>query len=173
MPRRVLVLNQDYSPITVCTVQRAFLLVFLNKAELLETATSHMLRTVSCAYPMPSVIRIFKYIRVPYKSVVLTRNNIFKRDNFTCQYCDAQTNLTLDHLIPVSKGGKSSWTNLVTACRPCNARKGHFTPEQVGMKLKRKPYKPSFLMFLKDFSSFTYQEWKPFLQQYRYEGNMF
>lgn len=163
MARRVLVLNQDYSPLTVCTVQRAFLLVFLKKAEMLHSATTHMLRTVKKSYPMPSVIRICSYIRVPYKSVVLTRNNVFKRDNFNCQYCGSGKDLTLDHLIPVSKGGKSTWTNLVTACRSCNARKGNYTPEDVGLVLARRPYKPSFLMFLNDFSEMKYHEWKQFL----------
>ena len=164
MNRRVLVLNLDYSPLSVCTVQRAFLLVFLEKAELLNEAADAFIHSISQAYPMPAVIRLKKYINLPYRGVVLNRNNIFKRDNFTCQYCGTTKDLTLDHLIPKAKGGKSSWYNLVTACKRCNARKGDFTPEEVGMSIKRKPYKPSYILFIRDFSGFVRDEWMPYLQ---------
>ncbi len=161
--QRVLVLNQDYSPIAVCSIERAFLLVFLEKAELLAAAIGQQLNTISHSYPMPSVIRLYRYIHVPYKGVVLTRQNIFKRDGFQCQYCGTTRDLSLDHIIPSSKGGESSWTNLVTACKRCNARKGDQSPEQAGMKLAKKPIKPSYVMFLRDFSGQQNPEWMPFL----------
>ncbi len=159
----VLVLNQDYSPLTICSVQRAFLLVFLNKAELLNDVKERQLRTVSQAYAFPSVIKIHQYISLPYKGVVLTRHNIFKRDGNKCQYCGTSKDLTLDHLIPRSKGGKSSWTNLVTACKKCNAKKGDYSPDKVGMKLMNPPFKPSYIAFLRTAHGTLREDWKPYL----------
>ena len=165
MSRRVLVLNQDYSPLTICTTNRAFVLVFLQKAELITEAINSALRTVTTAYPMPAVIRLNRYIQIPYKGVVLTRHNIFKRDGFKCQYCGNGKDLTLDHLIPKSRGGNSTWYNLITACRRCNTKKGEFMPEEIGMSIKRKPYRPSYIMFLRDFSGYVCEEWMPYLGQ--------
>ncbi|MDN4166664.1 HNH endonuclease [Cytophagales bacterium LB-30] len=163
MKSSVLVLNQDYSPITVCSVHRAFLLVFLEKAELVASAVNQSLRSVNQSFPMPSVIRLNRYINIPYKGVVLTRHNIFRRDNHTCQYCGSTRDLTLDHVVPSSKGGKSSWTNLVTACKRCNTRKGDHTPEEVGMALHKRPIKPSYATFLRDFAGYNKAEWLPYL----------
>ena len=163
MKQKVLVLNQDYCPISVCTVQRAFLLTYLNKTETVATANGHKIRSVSKSFPMPSVIRLTRYVNVPYKGVALTRHNVFKRDQFECQYCGTKDDLTLDHVVPRSKGGKSSWDNLVTACKRCNARKGDYSPDQAGVKLKNLPFKPSYVIFLRDYSGFHCEEWKPFL----------
>lgn len=162
---KALVLNVDYTPISVCTVQRAFLLVFLNKAELVKANNSMSLNTVSEHYPMPSVIKLGRYVNVPYKGVVLSKENVFKRDGFQCQYCGTQKDLTLDHIIPKAKGGKTSWNNLVTACKRCNSRKGDYTLEEVGLQLKFKPYKPTYIMYLKDLSAHTYEDWKPYLTE--------
>lgn len=159
----VLVLNQDYSPLTICSVQRAFLLVFLQKAELLNTVKERSLRSISRSYPFPSVIKIDRYISIPYKGVVLTRHNIFKRDGHKCQYCGHNKKLTIDHLIPRSKGGKSSWTNLVTACQSCNAKKGDYSLEKVGLKLQNIPIKPSYISFLRMSHGGIRDDWKPYL----------
>jgi len=164
MNQRVLVLNQDYSPMAVCTVQRAFLLIYLDKAELLNSVRNNFLRTVSTNYPMPSVIRINHYLTVPYRGVVMTRQNIFKRDNYECQYCGTNKDLTLDHVIPRSRGGISNWKNLVTACKRCNTRKGDFTLHEVDMKLSNTPYKPSYLVFIRESSGFVQDEWRPYLE---------
>lgn len=163
MKKHVLLLNQDYSPMAICSMEKAFILVFLKKAELLKAASNEVIRTVSKVYNMPAVIRLFNYINLPYKGVVLTRQNVFKRDGFTCQYCGSLKNLTLDHLIPRAKGGKSTWKNLTTACLRCNTLKGNQTPTEAGMSLKTKPFKPSYLMYLKDFTGNVREEWKPFL----------
>lgn len=163
MSGKVLVLNQDYSPLTVCTIHRAFLLVFLEKAELLEADSNEKLHSVSKSYPMPAVIKVKRYIHVPYRGVVLTRQNIFKRDNGLCQYCGTDCDLTLDHLIPRSKGGKSTWNNLVTACKECNAKKGNSTLEEAGLVLKRPPFKPSYIMFLRNNLGAMKKEWGPYL----------
>ncbi len=161
----VLVLNQDFTPISICTVQRAFLLVFLNKAEMLSEKPDASLRSINQHFPFPSVIRILQYAHIPYKGVVLTRHNVFKRDGFLCQYCGDNKELTLDHLVPRSKGGKSTWTNLVTACKSCNARKGDYSPDQAGLRLVRKPIKPSYVMFLRATTSEMRQDWIPFLDR--------
>ncbi len=165
MSGKVLVLNNDYTPLTVCSVYRAFLLVFTSKAEMLNSEKGSFLRSISKSFPKPSVIRINRYINVPYKGVVLTRHNIFKRDNNECQYCGTTKDLTLDHLIPKSKGGKSSWKNLVSACKRCNAQKGNHTPEQSGLVLRKIPIKPSYIMFLRNKSGNIKEDWLQYLKK--------
>ncbi len=163
MSRKVLVLNADYSALSVCTVPKAFLLVYLNKAELVSDSSKGVLRTVSKTYPLPSVIRLTHYVSLPFKGVMLNRQNVFRRDGFKCVYCGSKDNLTLDHVIPKSKGGKSNWENLVTACHRCNSRKSDRTPEEAGLSLAKKPFKPSFVMFLRDFAGNVEENWLPFL----------
>jgi Restriction endonuclease len=164
----VLVLNQDYTPITVCSVNRAFLLTYTGKAELIDAKANVKLRTVDISYPYPSIIKLNRYINITYKSVILTRHNVFKRDQFTCQYCGDSSNLTLDHLIPKSKGGKTNWTNLVTACHPCNAKKGDYLIENADMVLNKTPVKPSFVMFLKNSSQNGNKHWLRYLEPHAY-----
>lgn len=163
MAQRVLVLNADYSALSTCSVPKAFLLVFTKKAELVSKDEERELRTVSKSYPMPSVIKLNRYINIPYRSVVMNRQNIFKRDGNACVYCGSTKDLTLDHVLPKSRGGKTSWSNLVAACKSCNAEKGNYTPEEAQMKLKHPPYKPTFLTFLRDFSGMEEKNWIPFL----------
>lgn len=161
----VLVLNQDFSPITICSTERAFLLIYLNKADLLCEDLKMKLRTIKTSFPKPTVIKIKNYVHVPYKGVILTRQNIFKRDNHLCQYCGSGNDLTLDHLIPRSKGGKSTWNNLVTACKSCNTRKGDQPPEEVGLTLKSKPFRPSYMAFIKTTTKHLREDWKPYLER--------
>lgn len=163
MSSKVLILNQDYSAFNVCSVPKAFLLVYLNKAELIAQADDRFLHSISQTYFYPVVIRLNKYVHSPYKSVMMTRQNIFKRDRNTCQYCGAKDHLTLDHVIPKSRGGKSNWDNLITACQRCNTQKGDLTPEESGMQLRQQPYKPSFLVFIRDFSGGPHDYWLPYL----------
>ncbi|MGL1885952.1 MAG: HNH endonuclease [Reichenbachiella sp.] len=164
MGDKVLVLNLDYSPLTICTVNRAFILVYLEKADLLEKDSECSLRSVNTVYDKPAVIRIKSYINVPYRGVVLTRQNIFKRDEHHCQYCGQANELTLDHLIPKSKGGRSTWNNLVTACQSCNSKKGDLSLAKSGMILKRIPFRPSYLMFIKYSMGELRKEWNPYLR---------
>lgn len=165
MSSKVLVLNADYSAISLCTVPKAFLLVYLNKAELVAASDINTLRTVSTSYPMPSVIRLHRYVSVPYKGVVLNRQNIFKRDGHSCCYCNNTKDLTLDHVMPKSRGGKTTWGNLATACRRCNTKKGNATPEEARMPLRIKPFKPTFIMFLRDFDNASESKWYPYLSK--------
>ena len=163
MEGHVLVLNQDFSPMTICSVKKAFLLVYLNKADLVFAPGNKTIRTVDKSFPLPSIIKINQYISIPFKGLVLTRQNVFRRDNYECQYCGSKKDLTLDHLIPRSKGGKSSWKNLVTACKRCNAKKGDFKPEEVGLKLKRAPHRPSYFLFMANNFGKMDNEWERFL----------
>jgi 5-methylcytosine-specific restriction endonuclease McrA len=94
---------------------------------------------------------------------MLSRQNVFRRDGNKCIYCGSHDDLTLDHVLPKSRGGKTNWDNLVTACRRCNSRKGDLTPEEMGFSLPKKPYKPSFIMFLRDFAGSIEENWLPFL----------
>lgn len=164
MKRKALVLNQDYTPFTICSATKAFLLLYLDKAELVSVAEGMALRTVACSYPMPSVVRLNRYVHLPYQGVVLTRQNIFRRDGFVCQYCGTSKDLTIDHVVPKSKRGRSTWKNMVTACRSCNARKGDYFLEESGLLLRKKPYKPSFILFLKKHSGIIDEAWQPFLE---------
>jgi HNH endonuclease len=161
--KKVLILNQDYRALTVCSVQKAFILIYLNKAEMVAEYQGLQLSTISSTYPMPSIIRLHRYVNLPYRGVMLSRQNIFRRDGNRCQYCGTSQDLTLDHVMPRSRGGKSTWDNLVTACKSCNSKKGDYTPDEAKMPLARPPFKPSFLMFLRDFSGHIDENWKPYL----------
>lgn len=163
MGRKVLVLNQDFRALTICSAQRAFLLVYLNKAELISKDKMRTLRTVSSSFAMPSIIRLHGYVQMPYKGVMLSRQNIFKRDGHKCQYCGSNQDLTLDHVLPKSRNGQSTWDNLVTACKTCNSKKGDRLPDEANMPLPRKPFKPSFIMFLRDFSEQIDEDWMTYL----------
>ena len=159
----MLILNQDFSAIAVCTVHKAFLLVYLEKAEMVSKANGSVLRTVTNSYPVPSIIRLQRYVKVPYYGIALSRHNVLRRDNFICQYCGTTKNLTLDHLLPRSRGGETTWLNLVTACSRCNSRKGDRTPEEAGLKLLHKPAKPSLLSFLQLHLNTHNEDWDIYL----------
>lgn len=163
MNANVLVLNQDYQPLSVCSIQRSMKLLFLEKAELLHDDPQKKLRTIREEYQYPSVIRLRSYIRVPYKKVVLSRRNVMRRDDFTCQYCGKRSDLTIDHVLPKSRGGKDVWENLTTACEKCNVKKGNRTPKEAKMKLASKPYRPIPITFFRDMNGGVQEPWKPYL----------
>ena len=160
---QVLVLNQDYQAISLCAPERAIVLVMMKKAELVSDVTSRKMRSVRREFKFPSIIRLYQYVYLPFKKVSLTRDNIFKRDGYECAYCGGSKNLTLDHLVPRAMGGRTVWNNLVTACYPCNSEKGDKPLEQSGFDLDTKPYRPSFIMFLSQFSGMVNDDWKPYL----------
>ena len=133
--RSVLVLNQNYEPLNICRVRRAIVLVYEGKAEMLEDG-SGFVHSISCEFPLPSVIRLSYIIKRPRLKRRLTRLEIFNRDRYTCQYCGKVTQqLTLDHVIPRYRGGEQTWENVVSACIPCNRRKAGQTPKEARMKL--------------------------------------
>ncbi|MFQ6057607.1 MAG: HNH endonuclease [Anaerolineae bacterium] len=135
-------LNQNYEPLNVCTMRRAIVLVIVGKAEVLENGLGYI-HTPTRAFPRPSVIRLVYMVHRPHPRARLTRKEVFRRDNYTCQYCGRQTkDLTLDHVVPRRRGGAHTWENLVSACRICNRRKGGKTLEEAHMRLLRRPYEP-------------------------------
>lgn len=124
MAESVLVLNANFEPINVCNLQRAIGLILTNRATLVLNGRGEI-RTVNRVFPRPSIIRLQHMVHRPRPKVKLTRREIFRRDNYTCQYCGRHTNdLTVDHVIPRHLGGQHTWTNVVTACAACNHRKG-------------------------------------------------
>lgn len=164
MDKKVLVLNQNYEPMSICPVRKAINLLYLGKAELIAAKEGQYIRSVSYAIPFPTVVRLAYYIHMPYRRIILTRKNILKRDNHRCQYCGRTgVPLTVDHVIPKSKGGEDTWENLVCACVQCNNRKGDRTPEEAGMKLLRKPMRPNPILFIKNFVGEIDESWKPYL----------
>ena len=163
MNANVLVLNQDYQPLSICSVQRSMKLIFLEKAELLHDDPKRELRTIRESFQFPSVIRLRSYIRVPYNKVVLSRRNIMRRDNFTCMYCGSKNDLTIDHVLPKSRGGKDVWENLTTACEKCNVKKGSRTPQEAGMPILKQPYRPIPITFFRDYNGNVQEPWKPYL----------
>lgn len=136
---KVLVLNASYEPLNITNWKRAVVLLLKGKAEQLE----HHSKLIHKQLHLPSVIRLRNYVKVPYKDIPLTRRNILERDRHTCQYCNYKGDqLTLDHIIPRSRGGGDSWENLVAACVRCNIKKGNRTPKEAHMLLNQKPSKP-------------------------------
>lgn len=164
LARNVLVLNQNYEPLSVCTVRRAALMLFLGKAEMIEKHDGVRLRSVSTSVAVPSVVRLWAYARIPRKRIILTRKNIIKRDGGQCMYCGRKDGpMTVDHVIPKKFGGTDSWENLVSACMECNNRKGNRTPEQAKLRLLRTPRKPNHIMFIQHFIGVADRCWKPYL----------
>jgi 5-methylcytosine-specific restriction endonuclease McrA len=136
----------------------------LGKAEIVQKDDKKFVRSVKTNFPWPSVIRISKFVKVPYKKVILSRKNILRRDNYKCAYCGrSDLMLTVDHVIPKARGGTDTWENLVTACTKCNNVKGDRTPEEADMKLLFRPYKPSHVIFIKNIVSKIDEKWKPYL----------
>lgn len=163
MNASVLVLNKDYQPLSVCSVHRSVKLLFLDKAEMLHDYPERKIRTVKKEFSYPSVIRLRRYINIPYKSIVLSRYNIMKRDGSQCQYCGSKSNLTIDHVLPRSRGGEDTWENLVTACNKCNVRKGNRTPDEASMEFNQKPYRPVHITFFQSLLGGVQEDWKPYL----------
>ena len=161
--RHVLILNQNYEPMSVCTAKKAIILLYLGKAEIVERH-EQWVRSVTVALPLPSIVRLERYIRVPHKRILLTRKNILKRDHHRCQYCGRDDKpLTIDHVIPKERGGQDVWENLIAACTDCNNRKRNRTPEEAGMHLLKKPRKPNYLTFIQHYIGISDDRWRPYL----------
>ncbi len=163
----VLVLNANYEPLNVCSTRRALGLMVSDKASLVVNGRGYI-RTVAELFPAPSIIRLEKMIRRPRPGVKLSKQEIFRRDSYTCQYCGTETaHLTIDHVLPRRLGGTHAWGNLVAACPTCNHRKGGRTMEQAGMRLINAPRAPVatptylFGRYLK-----SNQEWEPYIKDW-------
>jgi 5-methylcytosine-specific restriction endonuclease McrA len=148
--QRVLVLNASYEPLQLISIRRAVVLLLQDKAELVEAAEQR-LRARGISFEVPIVIRLMRYIKIPRRlRLPCSRRGVIARDRETCQYCGIQPgrgSLTVDHILPRSKGGPTTWENVVAACRDCNHRKGGRTPEEAGMELMTVPRQPQFVAF--------------------------
>lgn len=181
----VLVLNSLYQAVQITGVRRAFRLFYAGRARALAPCFTaydfenwcdlpvgmrdEAIRTPERVIRVPRVIQLVYYDRVPNRGIRFTRRNVFYRDRNRCQYCGRvlpQRQLNLDHVVPLSRGGRTSWDNIVTACVPCNSRKGNRTPAQAGMALVRAPKKPAGHPFLRqEWIGRCHEEWKTFLDE--------
>ncbi|MDY7233276.1 HNH endonuclease [Hyalangium rubrum] len=179
----VLVLNRNYQPVHVTSVKRAFSLLYQGVAKAIDeqyklyefadwaalSAAHHdCITTVNRSIRIPRVLVLSAYEYLPKGRVRFSRLNIYARDQDTCQYCARtlpRSELNLDHVNPRSQGGKTTWENVVCSCVPCNLKKGGRTPEQAGMKLSRRPFRPKWTpLFRGAIRRVTYREWLPFLR---------
>lgn len=167
---QTLVLNQGYEPLSIVSWQRAMKLYCLGKAELVEQYSDlPPLRSQYVTIEVPAVIRFTNRVRRNYQVVRFKREYLFGRDSYRCQYCFEHfpaSKLTQDHVIPRSRGGRRRWENIVTACVPCNQRKGDRLPHEAGMTLRRKPRKPQWFSTLLSATlsgSVAPPEWQPYL----------
>lgn len=163
----VLVLNFTYEAINITSFQRAVKLLFSGKA---ETVHNRERVIVSPAFEMrmPSIIRLLYYIRRPKQKVALTKKNVLLRDDYTCQYCGVRGEklMTVDHVIPRSRTGPSTWENLVCACMRCNNRKNNRTPSEANMLLQKKPRQPKYIPWIQVKRNTLPNEWAKFLFLY-------
>jgi len=159
----VLVLNANYSPMTVCTAKRAISLYFLNKIDVLSNYNEKV-HSPSTSLDLPSIIKIKTYIKNNSMTVEISRKNVLVRDNYTCQYCKKKSkSLTVDHVVPKFRGGQDSWENLVAACKNCNQIKGEHTPEEARMPLIRKPKRPNRIHYFQRLVKKKQADWRPYL----------
>ena len=162
--RNVLMLNQNYEPLTICSARRAIVLLFQGKGEMIETADGLKIHTVTRAYSLPSVVRLWQYKRVPFRKIMLSRKNIITRDGHRCQYCGTKRGaMTIDHIIPKKLNGSDTWDNMTCACVRCNNKKGDRTPEQAGMTIRKQPVRPSHISFIQRHLGDHDQRWRPYL----------
>ena len=171
LSNNVLVLNRLWQAVNICSVKRAFMLLYQGHAQVVEADSgsfqtmtfsqwhsfsrgyegTDVVSTVSFKIRVPKVILLLFFDRMPKKEVKFTRHNIFERDHNTCQYCGQKfdrKDLNLDHVIPRDRGGETSWENIVCSCVPCNSQKGNRTPAEAGMKLLHRPKRPKWRPFI-------------------------
>lgn len=184
---RVLVLNRLWQAINICSVERAMSLLYTGHAQVVyedagnfntfsfrewcDVSHAHngddVVRSISVRIRVPRIIVLMFFDRLPNKEVKFTRNNLFERDKNTCQYCGVKfdrKDLNIDHVVPRQRGGRTTWTNVVCSCVPCNRRKGSRTPEEANMHLIRAPRKPRWRPFIEiKFSQTVDHSWRHFV----------
>jgi hypothetical protein len=138
----VLVLNSDYTPINVTSFKRGFGLLYKGKAESVKTS-DEVIFCGSYSIKRPLIIRLNFYVKYKFRKIRVNRHRIMRRDGYACVYCGSKKNLTIDHIIPKSKGGPNTWMNLVTCCSPCNLKKGDKLLHESGLVMKNPPSEPS------------------------------
>jgi 5-methylcytosine-specific restriction endonuclease McrA len=183
---KILVLNMDSSPVTVMSFERGFRLAYKGKADVVSHVEDDpincaikdedyltligecptLLRENGKGFKRPTIVRLNKYVFIPFKKVTLSRFNIYRRDEYTCVYCPSKKDLTIDHVKPRSKGGKNSWENLVTCCSSCNTAKGNKPLktylEESGQTMRHEPYRPTYMEFLSQYKN-IHEDWKPYV----------
>ena len=158
-------MNASYEPLNVCTVRRALVLLLKEKAEMLERGDG-VLRSETMRLDRPEVIRLISFVRVPrdIHRRRITRKAVLARDGWTCQYCGtSKHSLTVDHVIPRSRGGESVWENIVASCAPCNRKKGNRLPREVSMHPRERPRPPGPTVFIRIAEPRTPTTWEPYL----------
>lgn len=161
---KCLVLDSSHIPRSIISTERAFVIGYKGNANIIhEHPESFKLINPELDIKKPSVIQIYKYVNTHFHKVPLSRENVFKRDSYTCVYCgcDNRKTLTLDHVIPRSKGGNDSFENLVTACKKCNGEKSDLTLEEFGKEIPQ-PRRPHYLMLMKQLT-YIPKEWETYL----------
>lgn len=165
-----LVLSSSWEPLQRVSWKDAFCLLFTDKAEVILEYADKVVRTVSQTFAVPSIVRLTKKTRSKRKNLRYSPENIYLRDKGQCQYCGVKVpkrgpdGFTRDHVIPRSRGGKTTWENIVVACHKCNQKKGNRTPEEAGMPLRTKPVKPRSLPVKVKGIRETPEEWVPYLK---------
>jgi 5-methylcytosine-specific restriction endonuclease McrA len=161
MKKQVLLLNQDNTPLNIITISKAFKLLNKDKVWADETTGEYYeVISVSKIIKIPKILILKYYVKLPYKRVPATRKNIFSRDQYVCQYCGkdlCDKTATVDHVVPRCKGGGSTWTNMVAACKSCNLSKGNRTPKEAKMQMRSRPKEPSY-GFLFDHMLITFKK---------------
>ncbi len=184
---RVLVLNRLWQAVNICSVERALALLYTGHAQVVyedagnfntfsfrewcDVSNTHdgddVVRSISIRIRIPRIIVLLFFDRLPNKEVKFTRNNLFERDKNTCQYCGVKLDrkdLNIDHVVPRQRGGRTTWSNVVCSCVPCNRRKGSRTPEEARMTLIRPPRKPRWRPFIEfKFSKTVDHSWRHFV----------
>lgn len=163
--QKVLVLNFSYQPLNVTSVKRAIKMICLEKAEIIKN-DGRIISTPRFKITVPSVIRLFHFIHIPHRKISLSKRYILLRDNFTCQYCGKQEtkNMTIDHIIPRSRGGMFTWENLVCACKECNNRKNNRPLHEANMALLATPAEPEYISHVYINKQTAHPMWLPFLE---------
>ena len=161
---KTLVVDSSYTARSIISTERAFVISYKGNADIIvEYPETFGLVNPKLEINKPSIIRVYTYVNKEFHKVPLTRENVFKRDGHECVYCGNENRkiLTLDHVVPQSKGGPNTWSNLVTACKPCNNEKSDLTLKEYGKRIP-KPQRPHYLMLLKK-TTYIPDEWKPYL----------
>ena len=159
---KVLLLNNSYEPISIVSGKKAIIMYFLDKVDIIKRSNI-IINSFYLKFEMPEVIKLRNYIYIKHSRIPLTRKNILKRDNNTCQYCSKNKgDITIDHIIPKDKGGADAWNNLVVACKKCNMIKGNYLLKEINMKLIRKPFEPSRITYLQNIGK-NNKIWHPYL----------
>ncbi len=164
----VLVLNQNFEPLNICSLHRGIALLLLDKAEVLRFS-DHTMRSAEEEHLVPSVLRLHSGVRRPTPELKISRKSVLARDGYTCVYCGSRETLTLDHVFPRCRGGETSWENVVCSCLKCNNKKGNRTPSECGLRLPHPPRKPRYVPYIsfpRFVSAVRRPEWREFLEGY-------